>query len=129
MNKCISVPTFLANLKSAKVVPLFMKDKKKNRSEKPKEQLQTSIYTCKHLQFHVREISKTFDQLISKYLFSFLKQFQCVAQCLVSLIKLWKERLDNKNAFGGILTDLSKGFDFFNLDYSKTSYLRPRFEN
>ena len=29
MNKCISVPTFLANLKSAKVVPLLMKDKKK----------------------------------------------------------------------------------------------------
>lgn len=31
--------TFLANLKSAKVVPLFMKDKKKkkNRSEKPKK--------------------------------------------------------------------------------------------
>ena len=49
MNKCISVPTFLANLKSAKVVPLFMKNKKKNRSEKPKKQLQTSMYTCKYL--------------------------------------------------------------------------------
>ena len=44
MNKCISVPTFLANF-----VPLFMKDKKKNRSEKPKKQLQTSMYTCKYL--------------------------------------------------------------------------------
>ena len=42
--------TFLANLKSAKVVPLFMKDKKKkNRSEKPKKQLQTSMYTRKYL--------------------------------------------------------------------------------
>ena len=49
-----------------------------------------------------------FDNPLSKYQYRFHKGFN--AQ-LVSMIKKWKESVDNDGVFGALMTDLSKAFD------------------
>ena len=60
----------------------------------------------------------TNQYIILIYFFFFFKlvfeRFLSPQQCLLALIELWKANLDNKNAIGALLTDLSKAFDSVN---------------
>ena len=47
---------------------------------------------------------------MSKYRFGFCKWFDA-QQGLVSLIKKWKEGVDNAGAFDALMTDFYKAFD------------------
>ena len=51
-----------------------------------------------------------FDNLLSKYQRGFRKGFNR-QNCLVSMTKKWKERVDSGGAFGALMTYLSKVFD------------------
>ena len=52
-----------------------------------------------------------FDDILSKYQCGFGKGFNA-QHCLVSMIEKWKESVDNGRAFGALMTDLSKAFDY-----------------
>ena len=47
---------------------------------------------------------------MSKYQCGFRRAYNA-KHCLLSLIEKWKKRVDNGDAFGALLTDLSKAFD------------------
>ena len=46
---------------------------------------------------------------ISKFQCGFCKRFNA-KHCLVIMIEMWKENVDNGGAFGAVMTDLSKAF-------------------
>ena len=59
-----------------------------------------------------------YDQ-IKLFFYSLLSKYQCVfcrgcnaQNCLITLIENWKKSVDNRGAFGALLTDLSKAFDY-----------------
>ena len=67
-------------------------------------------------------VSKIFEKIISNqlstYLEKILSNFQCgfrkgfiTQHCLLLMLEKWKHAVDNKKAFGALLTDLSKAFD------------------
>ena len=61
---------------------------------------------------------KMYDQImvyinesLSPYLFGYRKGHS-TEQCLTVMLEIWRKALDEKNTAGGILTDLSKAFDY-----------------
>ena len=70
-------------------------------------------------------LSKLFERLISKQFSEFfegiLSKFQCgfrkgYGAQLLMMLETWKEARDNKEAFGTLLTDISKTFDCLSHD-------------
>ena len=70
-------------------------------------------------------LSKLFERLISKqfseFFESILSKFQCgfrkgYGAQLLMMLETWKEVRDNKEAFGTLLTDISKAFDCLSND-------------
>ena len=70
-------------------------------------------------------VSKIFKRIICKQLITFfdniLSKHQCgfrkshgTQYCLLLMLEKWKKALDNKEAFGALLTNLSKAFDCLN---------------
>ena len=57
------------------------------------------------------QIQLFFDSLLSKYQGGFPTGYN-TRHCLISLIEKWKKRVDNGGAFGALLCDLSKAFDW-----------------
>ena len=57
------------------------------------------------------QIQLFFDSFLSKYQCGFSTGYN-TRHCLISLIEKWKKRVDNGGAFGALLTDLSKTFDW-----------------
>ena len=62
-----------------------------------------------------KQLTNYFEDLFSKYLCEFRKSFS-VANCLLPMIKKWRESLDQGGAYGALLTDLSKAFDCLSHD-------------
>ena len=56
------------------------------------------------------QIQTCFDNILSKYQCGFRKTFNA-QHCLVNMIEKWKESVDNGEAFGVLMTDISKAFD------------------
>ena len=54
-------------------------------------------------------MSNFFDDILSNYQCGFRKGFS--GECLIVLLKKWKRVIDNGEAFGVLLTDLSKVFN------------------
>ena len=52
-----------------------------------------------------------FNNIFSKYQCGFRKGYN-VQHCLIALIEKWKQSVDNCGAFGALMTDLSKAFDY-----------------
>ena len=72
-------------------------------------------------------LSKIFEKLMSEQLYTFfeniLPKFQCgfrkgysTQHCLLLMLEKWKLPVGNKEAFGALLTDISKAFDCLNHD-------------
>ena len=60
-------------------------------------------------------MSSFFDDIFSKYQYSFRKGFS-TQQCLFAWLEKWKRFIDRGRVFGALLTDLSKAFDCLNHD-------------
>ena len=72
-------------------------------------------------------LSKMFEKLMSKQLSTFfeniLSKLQCGFRkgystqcCLLLMLEKWKLAVDNNEAFGALLTDLSKAFNCLSYD-------------
>ena len=72
-------------------------------------------------------LSKIFEKLMSEQLYTFfeniLPKFQCgfrkgysTQHCLLLMLEKWKLPVGNKEAFGALLTDISKAFDCLSHD-------------
>ena len=109
INKCFANSCFPDELKEAEVVPIFKKGSKNLKENYRPVSILSNINkifeTCMY-----RELSDYFDNIFSEYQFGFRKGISA-QQCLIILIETWKKHLDNKEAFGALLTDLSKAFD------------------
>ena len=57
------------------------------------------------------QIQLFFDSLLFKYQCGFRIGYNS-QHCLINLIEKWKKSVGNGGAFGALLTDLSKAFDF-----------------
>ena len=58
----------------------------------------------------LKQISEYFEPILSKFQCGFRKGFSA-QHCLLAMLEKWKAAVDNKKAFGALLTDLSKAFD------------------
>ena len=59
------------------------------------------------------QIVEYIDGFLSPYLFGYRKGHSA-EQCLAVMLEQWRGALDNKDAAGAVLTDLSKAFDCLN---------------
>ena len=108
-NYAITTSKFPSFLKMANVTTIF-----KKRSKNKKENFRpVTIFSV---------LSKTFEKLLSKQLSTFfeiiLSKFQCrfrkcysTQHCLLLMLEKWKLAFDNNEAFGALVTYLSKAFD------------------
>ena len=63
-----------------------------------------------------RQISFFFEKIISKFQSAFWKGFSTQLLCLLIMLHKWKKVVDNHQALGPLLTDLSNAFDYLNHD-------------
>ena len=121
INHCISMSVYPDQLKRAEVSPIYKKDMLIKDNYRP-----VSILTalskivegimCDQLMTHFRNI-------LSTSLSAYRKQYSC-SNVLLKCVEEWKHTLDNNEAVGCILMDLSKAFDSIPMVYSLLSYLR-----
>ena len=60
--------------------------------------------------------SASFDEIFSKYQYGFRKGYSN-QQCFLVLLEKWKTAADKGEAFGALLTDLSRVFDCHNHEF------------
>ena len=60
-------------------------------------------------------LKEFFDNILSKFQCGFRKGYG-TQHYLLLMLEIWKEATDNNEAFGALLTDLSKAFDCLNHD-------------
>ena len=111
-NYCISIGKFPNELKHADVIPVH---KKKDKSDKTNYR-PVSI---------LPNISKIYEKIIYNQLYEYFHDKLFPSQCgfpkgyssqcsLLVMTEKFKESIDKGNAFGALLTDLSKAFDCIN---------------
>ena len=108
-NNAIACSVFPVNLKNANITPIHKKDSRETVSNyRPVSILPnlSKIYEkCMY-----KQISKFFENILSKYQCGFRKGFSS-QQCLLVMLEKWRKSLDKGGNFGALLTDLSKAFD------------------
>ena len=57
-----------------------------------------------------KKLSTFFESILSKFQCGSRKGYS-TQQCLLLMLEKWKLAVDNNEAFGALLTDLSKAFD------------------
>ena len=62
-----------------------------------------------------KQLSKYFEEIISKFWWGFRKTF-CAQYCLLLMLKNWKRVVDDNKVFGAFLISLSKAFDCISQD-------------
>ena len=111
-NDAIPSSTFPSSLKMANIKALF-----KRGTEGLKENyIPISILPLVSNIFEriiCKQLATFFDNILSKYQCGFRKGHG-TQQCLLLMLEKWKKTFDNKEAFGALLTDLSKAFDRLN---------------
>ena len=58
-----------------------------------------------------KQLEEHFQTLLSKYQYGFRKGYSMI-NALLPMIEQWRKSLDAVGAFGALLTDLSKAFDY-----------------
>ena len=108
-NGCLIDSIFPDIFKLADIVPIFKKgDRTLKENYRPISILSnlSKIYE----KFLYNQISCFFENILSKYQCGFRKGIS-VQHCLLLMTERWKKSVDAGNAFGAMLTDLSKAFD------------------
>ena len=107
-NNCI----FPKTLKLAEVTPIHKKDE----TTLMKNYRPVSLLPIVSKLFEKKmsgQIVEYIDGFLSPYLFGYRKSHSA-EQCLAVMLEQWRGALDNKDAAGAVLTDLSKAFDCLN---------------
>ena len=109
INQYISKSIFPSDLKFADVTPVYKKKSKNSKDNYRPVSILSNISNIYERCIY-DQIQLFFDSLLSKYQYGFRRGYN--AHCLITLIKKCKKSVDNSGAFGALLTDLSKAFDF-----------------
>ena len=100
-NSCLETGFFLEDLKCAKVVPIYKKNDKKDKS-------------------YYRKMHVNFSELLSKYQCGF-RQGYGTQICLLAMTEKLRKIRDKKGIFAAVLTDLSKAFECISHNVPKLS--------
>ena len=101
---------FPSVLKQANITPVYKKGERECKNNyRPVSILSNVSEIFERIMF--RQISNYMDSFFSKYQCGFRNGYS-TQQCLLSMLEKWKRAVDNGKAFGLLLTDLSKAFDY-----------------
>ena len=94
------------------MTPLHKKERKDAKpNNKPVNILPSILKIYEKSMF--KQMSSFFEDIFSRHQCGFSKGFS-TQQCLLTLLKKWKNAVDEGKFFGALLTDLSKVFDCLN---------------
>ena len=103
---CLNKPLlYPLDLKLADVAPVFRKSKSSKDNYRPVSILSNISKINERCIYN--ELYSYFDKILSNKQCGFCKGYNA-QRCLIALIKKWKKTVDNGDAFGALLTDLSK---------------------
>ena len=126
-NRSLEVGEFPSDMKLANVTPVHKKgsryDKGNYRPISILLNLSKVFKRCLH-----KQVSDFFDTILSKYQCGFRKG-NGAQQCLIALLKKWRERIDRGLEFGILPNDLSKAFDCLPHDLFVAKLFAYRFED
>ena len=109
INDSIKSFTFPSCLKEADITPIHKKGKKdKKENYRPVSILPVLSKMFERIMF--KQMSAFFEDIFNKQQCGFRKGYN-TQQCLLKMLEKWKRSVDGGNAFGALLTDLSKAFD------------------
>ena len=111
-NNSLSKQYFPSDLKMADISPAHKQDENtKKENYRPVSILPSVSKIFETIMYN--QIEKYMNQHPSEYLCGFRKGY-IIQYCLIVMIVQWKKALDKHNITGGLLTDLSKAFDYLN---------------
>ena len=110
INQCISKSIFPPDLKLADVTPVYKKKLKNSKYNYRPVSILSKISKIYERCIY-DQIQLFFDFLLSKYQCGIHRGYNA-QHCLIILVGKWKKSVDNGGAFGALLTDLSKTFDY-----------------
>ena len=100
------------SLKRANVIPVHKKDERTLMTNYRPVSLLPIVSKIFERNMY-NQILTYIDKFLSPYLFGFRKGHS-TETCLINMLEAWKKAIDEEKCAGGILTDLSKAFDFLN---------------
>ena len=110
INFCFENSCLPSDLKFADVTPAYKKKSKNSKDNyRPVSILSNISKVCERCIYD--QMEAYFEIISSLNQCGFRKGFSA-QHCLISLIEKWKKSIDNGGAFGALMTDLSKAFDF-----------------
>ena len=115
INFCIENSIFPSDLKVADVTPAFKKKSKTSKDSYRPISILPNIYKIYERCLY-NQMQTYFDNILSKYQCGFRKGFNA-QYYLVSMIKKWKESVDNSGAFGALKTDSLKFLTVYIMSY------------
>ena len=115
INFCIENSIFPSDLKVADVTPAFKKKSKTSKDSYRPISILPNIYKIYERCLY-NQMQTYFDNILFKYQCGFRKGFNA-QYYLVSMIKKWKESVDNSGAFGALMTDSLKFLTVYIMSY------------
>ena len=106
INFCFENSCLPSDLKFADVTPAYKNSKDNYRPVSILSNISKVYKRCIYDQ-----VEAFFETILSPNQCGFRKGFSA-QHCLISLIEKWKKSINNGGAFGALMTDLSKAFDF-----------------
>ena len=97
-------------MKLADITPVYKKKSKNSKDHYRSVSILSNISKI-YERCTYDQIQLFFDSLLFKYQCGFRIGYNS-QHCLINLIEKWKKSVGNGGAFGALLTDLSKAFDF-----------------
>ena len=110
INHSINNSTFPQQLKWADVKPVFKKNSRTDKENYRPVSILPNISKIYERCLY-KQLYDYFDVIFSRNQCGFRKGFS-VVNCLLPMIEKWRESLDQGGAYGALLTDLSKAFDY-----------------
>ena len=113
-NSSIINATFPNKLKLADILPIFKKDSRNLKENyRPVSILPNLSKVYERCIFN--QMTPYFEEILSKFQCGFRKGHGA-QHSLIAMIEKWRKCVDNGQAFGALLTDLSKAFDCLNYE-------------
>ena len=110
INYCTENSNFPSDLTSVDVTPAYKKNSKDSKDNYRPVSILSNISKVYERCIY-EQLQSYFEKILSPYHCGFQKGFNA-QRCLIVLIETWKKSVDSGGAFGALITDLSKAFDW-----------------